>query len=95
MGQNFLAAWEGKGAEHRPCIILDLTGTCGSMELGVAAWAMHSAVVRDCEVVWIPPAWAAQPLPKALFQAITDLLHAESNIWPVSNRFSVNRSFYF
>ena len=59
------------------------------MELGVTAWGVHSAVVRDCKVVWIPPAWAAQPQSKALFQAITNLLHAESN------RLNVNRSFYF
>lgn len=60
------------------------------MELRVAAPDVHSAVVHDCEVVWIPPAWAAQPPSKALFQAIIDLLHAESNIWPVSNRLHVN-----
>ena len=29
------------------------------------------------------------------FQAITDLLRAESHIWPVANRFNLNRSFIF
>ena len=61
------------------------------MGLRVAARGVHAAVVHDCEVVWISPACAAQPRSKALFQAITDLLHAGSNIWPVSNRLHVNR----
>ena len=65
------------------------------MGLRVAARGVHSAMVHDCEVVWISPACAAQPRSKALFQAITDLLRAESHIWPVANRFNLHRSFIF
>lgn len=53
----------------------------------------RSAVVRDFEMVCVPR--HGQLSPGVTFQAITDLLRAESHIWPVANRFNLNRSFIF